>query len=215
MCFGWRYLPSISSVCYHLSAALCHFSVDNLPRDLITCSCKNNRLRPFLDILTIKEHQPDPATAHAHVFTTDLGLINNKFIRCNLPCGLNHVIPQPSMFQEALQEILTAWTTFCNCSTLVNHDTTSNGMHSLPDLCHKLWLYGLTNNMHGHHRHQIGTLPRQQHWNSTISPNTNFFGGLTKQLTMLASSVSNTFGFKLYTGFKVLIFNMSHRLPTR
>lgn len=102
MCFGWRYLPSISSVCYHLSAALCHFSVDNLPRDLITCSCKNNRLRPFLDILTIKEHQPDPATAHAHVFTTDLGLINNKFIRCNLPCGLNHVIPQPSMFQEAL-----------------------------------------------------------------------------------------------------------------
>lgn len=144
ICFGWRYLPPISSICYHPAFVFCQFSVKDLSSDCTTCACTNNRFRPFLDPLTLEEYHLDSTTAHAHVRTIDLRIINNCFLRSNLAFGLNHVIPQPSSFQEALHEILIAWDTFCEWSTSVDSDTTSKGLRILPDVGYTVQLTTFT-----------------------------------------------------------------------
>lgn len=76
VCFGWRYLPPVSTICYHPTFVFCEFSIDNLISDSNLCICNSNRFLPFLDKLTLLEHSSSPDLALPHVRTTDLSLIN-------------------------------------------------------------------------------------------------------------------------------------------
>lgn len=163
VCFGWRYLPPISSVCYHPFFVFCEFSITSLLADNTTCACATNRFKPFLDNLTMLEHHHQPDSNIAHVWTMNLDIIHNRFLRDSFASGMNHIILQPLTFQDALQEILAAWVAFCDWLQLDDDQTISEGTHVLHNLCYKRWRHGFTNNINCHRRHQLGTLPIAPH----------------------------------------------------
>lgn len=97
--FGWKHLPSITTLIYHPRHVFCDFSLSDLQDSAYKCVCLQKRFKPFGDPLTVS--QP----LHQHVRTTDLQLIHNSVLRNTLQCGMNHIPLQPTYFSQIYQEL--------------------------------------------------------------------------------------------------------------
>lgn len=179
ICFGWRYLPPVASVCYYPFQVFCQFSIDQLIFDSTTCICHNKRFIPFHDALTIQEPQLSTDIARPHVRTSNLEFIHNPFLRRTLAAGLNHSIPQPTTFSKALDKIQIAWLELREWLLLDSSKTTA-GAQILSNLCYQHYSTGAQQNFGHVRQHQSGVFSTAATSELSFLTEHFYFAGLDK-----------------------------------